>query len=209
MQHHPHRILGHNLKSDGRVQYLVMKCMCSSFYHHTDVKNSLHINWAPEHFHLLWAAAPLRGRDTKGGKDSSSVTGSTSRSTRKNGENCQAHGICGMLCYLKFLQRRRKMGQTLTITIFYYITINRSSTVWQKNDKFQITSQHILLKTLKILKQTVVFFFFPFFNLMSGMTNIPRSHNQIMEKLDHTAYVPHQIKHNVQNVHVSVYTIQK
>lgn len=123
--------------------------------------------------------------------------------------NCQAHGICGMLCYLKFLQRRRKLGQMLTITIFYYITINRSSTVWQKNDKFQITSQHILLKTLKILKQTVVFFFFPFFNLMSGMTNIPRSHNQIMEKLDHTAYVPHQIKHNVQNVHVSVYTIQK
>lgn len=55
----------------------------------------------------------------------------------------------------------------------------------------------------------VFFFFFPFFNLMSGMTNIPRSHNQIMEKLDHTAYVPHQIKHNVQNVHVSVYTIQK
>lgn len=77
--------------------------------------------------------------------------------------NCQAHGIHGMLCYLKFLQRKRKLGQTLTITIFYYITINRSSTVWQKNDKFQITSQHILLKTLKILKQTVVFFFFLFF----------------------------------------------
>lgn len=73
--------------------------------------------------------------------------------------NCQTHGTHGMLCYPKFLQRKRKLGQTLTITIFYYITINRSSTVWQKNDKFQITSQHILLKTLKILKQTVVFFF--------------------------------------------------
>lgn len=106
-------------------------------------------------------------------------------------------------------ERKSKLGQKLTITIFYYITINRSSTVWQKNDKFQITSQHILLKTLKILKQTVVFFFFLFFNLMSDMTNIPRSRNQMMEKLDHTAYVPHQIKHNVQNVHVSVYTIQK
>lgn len=31
----------------------------------------------------------------------------------------------------------------------------------------------------------------------------------MMGKLDHTAYVPHQKKHNVQNVHVSVYTIQK
>lgn len=58
----------------------------SSFYHHTDKKNSFLINWAPVHFHLLWAAAPLRDRDTKGGKDSSSVTGSTSRSTGKNGE---------------------------------------------------------------------------------------------------------------------------
>lgn len=77
--------------------------------------------------------------------------------------NCQAQRIRGMLSYLKFLRRRRKLGQTLTITIFYYITINRSSTVWQKNDKFQITSQHILLKTLKILKQTVVFFFFSVF----------------------------------------------
>lgn len=32
--------------------------------------------------------------------------------------NCQAHGIRGMLCYLKFLQRKRKLRQTLTITIF-------------------------------------------------------------------------------------------
>lgn len=84
--HHPHRILAQNFKSDGRVQYLVMKHTCSSSCHHTDVKNSFHINWAPLHFHLLWAAAPLRDRDTKGGKDSSSGTGSTSRSTRKNGE---------------------------------------------------------------------------------------------------------------------------
>lgn len=85
MQHHPHRILGQNLQSDGRVQYLVMKCTCSSFCHHTD-GNNFHINWAPLHVHLLWAATPLRDRDTKGGKDSSSGTGSTSRSARKTRE---------------------------------------------------------------------------------------------------------------------------
>lgn len=149
---------------------------------------------------------PLSQTGTPRGTRTAALDG---RSAKTLENNSQTHGTRGMLCYPKLLQRKRKLGQTLTITIFYYITINRSSTVWQKNDKFQITSQHILLKTLEILKQTVVFFFFPFFNLMSGMTNIPRSHNQIMEKLDHTAYVPHQIKHNVQNVHVSVYTIQK
>lgn len=43
------------------------------------------------------------------------------------------------------------------------------------------------------------------------MTNIPRSAQPNDGKqLDHTAYVPQKKKkHNVQNVHVSVYTIQK
>lgn len=41
------------------------------------------------------------------------------------------------------------------------------------------------------------------------MTNIPRSAQPNDGKqLDHTAYVP-QKKHDAQNVHVSVYTIQK
>lgn len=53
-----------------------------------------------------------------------------------------------------------------------------------KKDKFQITSQHVLLKTLQILKRTevfcfVFFVFFSFFlNVVSGLTNIPRSRNQ-------------------------------
>lgn len=48
---------------------------------------------------------------------------------------------------------------------------------------------------------------------MFDMTNIPRSAQPNDGKqLDHTAYVPQKKKkkkHNVQNVHVSVYTIQK
>lgn len=47
---------------------------------------------------------------------------------------------------------------------------------------------------------------------MSDTTNIPSSAQpNDVEKLDHTAYAspPTQKKHNVQNVHVSVYTIQK
>lgn len=44
---------------------------------------------------------------------------------------------------------------------------------------------------------------------MFDMTNIPKSAQpKDGKQLDHTAYVP-QKKHNVQNVHVSVYTIQK
>lgn len=45
---------------------------------------------------------------------------------------------------------------------------------------------------------------------MFDMTNIPRSAQPNDGKqLDHTAYVPQKKKHNIQNVHVSVYTIQK
>ena len=78
------------------------------------------------------AAPPPQRKGTPVGKDNSFVTGSE-KYKKETENNCQTHAIHGILRYrdeaLKFLERKRKLGQKFTITIFYYITINRSSTV--------------------------------------------------------------------------------
>lgn len=70
----------------------------------------------------------------------------------------------------EILGERKQTWTETHNTYFYYITINRSSTVWQK--KWQIPD-HFTARTPKNIKnfKTVVFFFF--LNLVSGMTNIP------------------------------------
>lgn len=89
MQQQPHRILGQNLESDGTVQYLVMKGTCSSFCHHTDVKNFPH-QLSSSALPPALSSCPSQRQGHKEGKDGSSGTGS--RRTRKNGEQLPSTG---------------------------------------------------------------------------------------------------------------------
>lgn len=71
--------------------------------------------------------------------------------------------------------REKQTGTEIhnTYYFFYYITINRSSTVWQK--KWQIPDHFTAHtpKNIKNFKTNSGLFFFFFLNLVSGTTNIP------------------------------------